>query len=167
MGAGYAVENAILEARKDLSKYYSQDTRIMKDIIKMERLVKVQLPVEKIWAQWAEVVEMKELDQFVTVFMIAKRSGGDSVQIIRKAIFNICEKIELEQEIQVSLTAKRLEFKVMSIIPIGILLYMRLSFPNFMEVLYGNFLGGMIMTICLVVYGGAFIWGSKIVEIEV
>lgn len=101
------------------------------------------------------------------VFIVAKKSGGDSVAIIRKAIANICEKLELEEEIQVGLTAKKLEFKVMACIPLGILLYMRLSFPEFMEILYGNILGVLIMSVCLVVYIVAYVWGNKIVEIEV
>ena len=45
--------------------------------------------------------------------------------------------------------------------------YLKLSFPSFMEVLYGNVLGVVIMTICLLVYVIAFEMGKKIVEIEV
>lgn len=113
------------------------------------------------------MVDIDELSQFVTVFIVAKKSGGDSVQIIRKAIATICEKIEVEQEILVGLAAKKLEFKIMSGVPIAILLYMRTAFVEFMDILYGNMLGVCIMTICLGVYILAFVWGSKIVEIEV
>lgn len=167
MAAGYAVENAMKEARLDLSRYYEEDVRIMRDLLKMERLLQMHLPLEGIWKQWADVVDMRELDQFVTVFTLAKRSGGDSVQIIRQAIASICEKIEVEQEIQVGLTAKKLEFQIMSLVPVGILLYMRLSFPDFMSILYGNIIGVVIMTVCLGIYAMAFWWGSQIVEIEV
>lgn len=79
----------------------------------------------------------------------------------------MCEKIEVEQEIQVGLAAKRLEFKVMAGVPIGILLYMRVSFTEFMDILYGSILGTSIMTICLGFYVLAYVWGNKIVEIEV
>lgn len=99
--------------------------------------------------------------------MVAKKSGGDSVQIIRKAISNLCSKIEVEQDIQVGLAAKRLEFKIMSCVPLGILLYMRISFKEFMDVLYGNPLGVSIMTTCLCIYVVALIWGNKIVKVEV
>lgn len=99
--------------------------------------------------------------------MVAKKSGGDSVQIIRKSITSLCTKIEVEQDIQVGLAAKRLEFQIMSVVPLGILLYMRLSFSEFMSALYGNVLGVSVMTGCLLVYTVAFIWGNKIVEIEV
>lgn len=167
MGAGYAVENAMVEARLDVSKQFDCESRLMNDLEKMERLLKMNVPVVSIWQQWAKMVDIEELHQFVTVFVVAKKSGGDSVAIIRKAIGNICERLEVEEEIQVGLTAKRLEFQVMSCIPIGILLYMKASFPEFMEVLYGGLLGWSIMTICLGVYVVAYLWGSNIVKIEV
>lgn len=167
MGAGYAVENAMIEGRKDIERELKKDAKIVKDLLQMERLLKINVSVEKIWKQWSEMLEIEEVEQFTTVFMVAKRSGGDSVSIIKKAVQNIAEKIQVEQEIYVNLTAKRMEFQVMSCIPMGILVYMRLSFPEFMEALYGNGFGIIVMTVCLLVYAGAYIWGKTIVEIEV
>ncbi len=68
------------------------------------------------------MLQIAEVHQFIVIFAVAKKSGGDSVEIIRKAITTLCEKMEVEQEIQVGLSAKRLEFRVMSGVPIGILL---------------------------------------------
>ena len=55
----------------------------------------------------------------------------------------------------------------MSIIPMGMICYLKISFPEFMEVLYGNLLGVFIMTICLLVYLAAYEIGKRIIEIEV
>lgn len=167
MGTGYAVENAMESARIEMTRQYKSEIRFMRDLETMERLLRMNVSVEVVWKQWAKIVDIPELKQFATVFIVAKKSGGDSVQIIRKSISNICEKIELEQEIQVALVAKRLEFQVMSFIPIGILMYMRLSFSEFMDVLYGDILGWFIMTICLIIYAIAYMWGERIIEIEV
>ena len=65
------------------------------------------------------------------------------------------------------MAAKKLEFKIMCAIPFAMICYLKLSFPSFMQVLYGNVLGVVIMTICLLVYVIAFEMGKKIVEIEV
>ena len=48
-----------------------------------------------------------------------------------------------------------------------ILLYVDLAAPEFLEGLYHNPLGVGIMTSCLAVYLLAFIWGRRIVRIEV
>ena len=55
----------------------------------------------------------------------------------------------------------------MSVIPLGIIGYMRLSFPEFMAGLYGNLPGAAFMSICLGAYIAAWKLGCKIVEIEV
>lgn len=164
---GYSVENAIVECGKELERLYSPDTRIVLELKKMERLLQMNIPIEQVLHQWSKVVGMEEVTNFVEVFTIAKRAGGDSVEIIRKAIQNICEKIETEREIAMVIAAKKLEFQVMVWIPMGILIYMRLSFSQFMEVLYGNVLGVFIMSVCLGIYMIAYAWGQRIVDIEV
>ena len=62
---------------------------------------------------------------------------------------------------------KKMEFQIMSVIPLGIIGYMRLSFPEFMAGLYGNLPGAAFMSICLGAYIAAWRLGCKIVEIEV
>ena len=51
--------------------------------------------------------------------------------------------------------------------PAGIILYLRLSFGSFMDCLYGNITGVLIMTAALAVYLAAFYLGTKMVQIEV
>ena len=55
----------------------------------------------------------------------------------------------------------------MSVMPGVIILYMRFSFGSFMNGLYGNITGAVIMTVCLLIYTGAFMLGKKLVRIEV
>ncbi len=163
---GYALENAMREARSEMEKQYDEDTRIMQDTLRMERLLQMNMPVEQAWMEWQKALDIEVLNQFVTVFVMAKKTGGDSIGIIRKAIQNICERMEMNQDIEILLTAKKLEFQVMTLIPLGILLYMKWSFAEFMDVLYGNLFGISVMTVCLLVYGIAYIWGRNIVDIE-
>ena len=58
----------------------------------------------------------------------------------------------MKREIDTVITAKKMEFQIMSVIPLGIIGYMRLSFPEFMAGLYGNLPGAAFMSICLGAY---------------
>lgn len=167
LSTGYALENAMKEARNDLKQQYDKNTRIMKDTARMEHLLAMNMSVEQIWLEWAKNTELEVLQEFTTVFIVAKKSGGDSVAIIKKSIQNICEKLEMESELRVLLAGKKYEFYIMSAVPLGIILYMKLAFAEFMSILYHNVFGIFFMSICLAVYVGAFLWGSKIIEIEV
>ncbi len=164
---GYAMENAMKEARKDLKKQYHSNTKIMRDTKKIDHFLSINTPVEMIWNTWAAESEIEELNQFVVVFITSKKLGGDSVSIINQTISQLCKKINVKKEIQVLLTAKKLEFQVMSVIPLGILIYMSLGFGSFMDILYTGILGRSVMTISLCIYILAYWWGSKIIDIKV
>ena len=56
---------------------------------------------------------------------------------------------------------------IMSLMPAGIILYLQLASPGFLDILYGNPFGICAMTVCLTVYGAAYWMGKRIVEIEV
>lgn len=48
MGAGYAVENAIVEARLDLQRQYGDKGRLIRDLEGMERLMGMNISVNAI-----------------------------------------------------------------------------------------------------------------------
>ena len=48
-----------------------------------------------------------------------------------------------------------------------ILIYVQMVSPGFLDVMYHNPAGIFIMSVCLLVYFLAWLWGRKIVSIEV
>lgn len=42
-----------------------------------------------------------------------------------------------------------------------------LTSPEFLSGMYGNLTGRAVMTVCLLIYAVAYLWGKKIVGIEV
>ena len=163
---GYSIENAIRETKKDLGIVYREDTAIQREFSHMVQQVYLQVPAEKIMEDWAERVNQEDVWNFVNVFVLARKSGGNTIGIIRSCVSQIRQKIEVREEIETILAARKYEFKVMSVIPFGMIAYMRMSFPEFMEILYGNLIGIGVMSGCLMVYFGAFLLGRKIVNIE-
>ena len=75
--------------------------------------------------------------------------------------------LSIKQEIETITTEKRLELKVMSFMPIGILAYITITSKSFIAPLYGNMIGISLMSGCLVAYGFLIILGKKIIEIDV
>ena len=110
---------------------------------------------------------MEDIENFAAVFYTAKRTGGDMTQVIQKVARMLGDKIEVKKEIEATLAAKKSEQMVMSIMPAGIICYLKLTSPGFMDVLYGNIFGICAMTVCMVIYGFSYWLGVKIVDIEV
>lgn len=165
--AGYSVENAIRETEKDLRPLYREGSRIRTEFERMVRELDMNLTAEQVLTSFSKRVNQEDVNNFVTVFAAAKRTGGDSISILKETVRIIGGKIETEREIQTVLAAKRLEFHVMCVIPLGMIGYMRMAFPEFLNVLYGNVPGVLLMTGCMVVYLFAYRLGNRIIKIEV
>lgn len=167
LNVGYSVENAMKEALKDLQVIYKKEERIVQEFRYMVRQLEVNVTLEKVLWEFSERTKEEDVQTFVTVFVMAKRSGGDMMAIIRNTVQQMSEKADVRREIETIITAKKLEFRVMSAIPFAMICYMKLSFPEFMGMLYGNLTGIVIMTICFLGYITAYEMGKRIVEIEV
>lgn len=167
LNVGYSIENAIKETKNELLLLYKSSDVIVKEFVYMSRQLNLNVTAEQVWKNMADRVKMPSVDNFVTVFVQAKRSGGDSISIIKTTIRHLNERAEVKAEIETMITARKLEFQIMTFIPFGIIAYMRASFPEFMQVLYETFFGKCFMTLCLCVYFCAWKLGCKIVEIEV
>ncbi len=87
--------------------------------------------------------------------------------MIERTARNIAEKQEVIQEIDAILAAKKLEHRIMSLVPFGIIVYTWISFPGFADALYGNATGVIVMTICLGIYAAAFYLGERITEVVI
>jgi len=108
-----------------------------------------------------------DIREFGNVFAIAKRNGGNMTDILMRTSTVIGKKMEIDREIQVLISAKRMEQQIMNMVPFAIIVYISFTSPGFFDVLYHNALGVGIMTVCLVVYFIAYHISSRIIEISV
>lgn len=164
---GYSAENAVKEAQKELQILYKKEERILEELRYMVHQLDMNIPLEKVFLELAVRTKDEDVRTFSTVFSMAKRSGGDMIAIIGNTVRRIMEKIDLQREMETVIAAKKLEFRIMTVIPLAILCYMKISFPEFLDVLYANVMGIILMTVCLLVYVVTYIAGKRIVEMEV
>ncbi len=167
LNTGYSVENAFREAQTELKLIYPADARISRELLVIIRQLRMHISIEQILEEFAFRVQTEDVRNFVTVFAAAKKSGGNMIGIIQNTVSQIGDKIDVKREIDTILASKRYEFRVMSAVPYAIIGYMSLSFPEFMDSLYGNVLGIGVMTVCLVIYMGAYYLGVRLIRIEV
>lgn len=165
--AGYSVENAVSACTRDLEQMYPRNTDIVQEFRYMESQLKISVPVEKLFFSLAKRSHIEDVESFSSVFMAAKRSGGNMSKVIQTSARMLGDKIEVKKEIEATLAAKKAEQMIMSLMPAGIILYLQLTSPGFLQVLYGNFFGICAMTACLGIYGFSYWMGRKIVDIEV
>lgn len=164
LNAGYAVENAFAESIKDMEIMFGKDCEIVEELSKLCRGLQNNETMETLLQDLAHRSGLEELVEFAEVFAIAKRNSGNipaTIEIYSRIITN---KLELQTEIETLLSAKRLEQRVMNIMPFFIVLYLEYTNPGYFNMMYHNILGVGIMTLALVVYMTAYVLSERIFE---
>lgn len=165
--AGYSMENAWRDVERELKEQYKEASLLLPKIHRMNAGVRLNEPIEQALMELAAESDCEELESFAEIFSFAKRSGGDFAKIIHTTGKKLAGKMEVEQEIATVLAGKRLEGRVMNLMPLLILAYMKLTAGDFLDVLYGNFLGLCVMTAVLIGYVLAFKLSERILDIRI
>lgn len=161
MAAGYSLENAVRSASSDLEKLYGAEDDLVRETRDMLWQMSYQRPVEQLFRELGDRSGVEDIRQFGEILMIAKRTGGNMDQVLESTWRNLTEKIDTAREIDALVAAKRYEQKLMSLMPAGVILYLKLAFPGFLDGMYGSLTGTAVMTACLGVYLGAFFLGRR------
>lgn len=164
---GYSAENAWKEANQEMKLLYPENALIRRELELIVRKLKLQIPLEQVLEEFSARVALEDVKNFTTIFTAAKRSGGDMIAIIQDSAVQISEKIDVKREIDIILASKKYEFRIMCVIPYVMIMYLQFSFPEFMNVLYGNVVGIGVMTVCLGVYIGACVLGLRMIRIDI
>ena len=165
--AGYSVESAVKTCVRDLERLYGKGTDIVEEFRYIESQQHISVPLEELFLDLGERSQIEDIENFASVFYTAKRTGGDMNRVIQKVARMLGDKIDVKKEIEATLAAKKSEQMIMSLMPVGIILYLQMTSPGFLSVLYGNPFGIAAMSICLAIYATAYWLGRKIVDIEV
>ena len=165
--AGYSVENAFPETARELTMTLGRDNELTQEFLYIAAQLRYQVPAEHLLEDFARRSGSEDIQNFSAVFSAAKRTGGSLPRIVNSAAETISGRIEVEREISASLAAKKMEQRILAVMPCGIILYMRIGSPGFLDVMYDSAAGLIIMGAALAVYAAGVIWGMRIVKIEV
>lgn len=167
MAAGYSIENAFREAYAEMKLQYGKDALMTEELKYITSCMSLNIPLEHLLHDFANRSGLEDVRSFCEVFVFAKRSGGDFIRIIHLTAARISERNELMEAIHTEISGKRMEQKVMNAMPLFILLYVDVSFGGYLNSLYHNIFGIIIMTVCLAGYVTAFLLSEKIMTIQV
>ena len=146
LAAGYSAENAVREARKDLQLVYAGSADIVQELSAMERKLDANQTIEAAMEDFAKRSGLEEAETFAEIFAVGKRNGGDLIGIMEDTARTITQIVETERQASMALASRRYEQKVMNLVPFGMILYLRIGCPGFLDPLYGNLAGICVMT---------------------
>ncbi len=160
--AGYAVENAFLESMDDMRMMFGAGCEMLEHLGVLQKGLHNNETLENLLYALAKRKDNEDVLEFAEVFSIAKRSSGNVADTIMIYSGIITQKLEGTQEIRALLAAKRLEQRVMNVMPFIIVMYLEYSNPGYFDMMFHNWSGVLIMTGCMAGYVVAFAMAEKI-----
>lgn len=166
LSVGYSVENAMKESYREMYTVYGRDSYICREWKEIIKKTEVNTPIEESFYDFAARSGIDEIILFAQIFAIAKRSGGNLVDITQTVAESISQNFQVEEEINVLISQKKLEQRIMYFVPIGIVVYVSVASPGFLQIMYETILGKVIMTVCIAAYGGALYMAERTMNME-
>lgn len=167
VNAGISAENAFIDAKSDMEKLYGRKADIVKELIDIENGLSIGRNLEDLIGELADRTQIEEIKDFAVIFRIAKQNGSGFGHVIAGCVMLMQTNKETEREIRTIISGRVYEQKIMSVVPLAIMGYMRNTSSSFMDVLYHNPFGIAVMSGCLGIYILSLKLSEKICDIKV
>ena len=165
--AGYSAENAWRQTQQEIEGLYGAEAVFARKLQEMNQGVSVNQPLERLVWEFGQTSDSDNIKNFSEVFFFARRSGGNLTAIMRRTAERIKQNFQIQEEVQLAISSRRLELLIMNVMPFAILGYLRFFSAEFMNPLYHCPLGVLVMTGCLFLYLLSWILAKKIIRIGV
>ncbi len=165
--AGRSFESALKGSISDLLIQYEPDSYIIIELSMIVRRLEANETVESAFLEFAERSHIEEIESFAEILDICKRTGGNLISAIKSSTDIISDKIEVNSEIQSIISQKKLEQKILTVMPIAIIIMLSTSAMDFMLPVFTEVIGRIVMTFSMGLFIISYLISEKITNIEV
>ncbi|MCQ2547100.1 MAG: type II secretion system F family protein [Clostridia bacterium] len=161
VASGRQMAEAIIEACENLQVMYGDEEPIMIELNHMKKSMLENNENDSVLlSDFAARSGNEDIGNFVNVYVTCRSMGGDLVKIITHTSEILTDKMNIEKEIQAITAQKKLEGRLIALMPLAMLLILNVFSPSYIAPLYEGLMGRLIMTGCLI----AVVLGVKLME---
>lgn len=166
--AGGVEAQAVKSALKDLKISYNGKADI---VMEVENIIlqyeQGGIELKKLFEDFADRSGIEDIHNFATIYSVIEGKSDRFGDILIQTQEIIGEKIEIEQEIETTITSAKSETNTMLIMPIIIVILMSSMGGGLMDALFKERVGRLAATVALVIFGISFVLAYKASDIEV
>lgn len=168
VAAGRQMSGALKETAQNMRMIDGEQALIVREIELMSKKInEYREPEEEVLRDFADRTDIEDISDFVDIYLTCRKTGGDLIRVLGKACEVITDKITIEQEIHTITAQKRFETKILTAIPLLIILFLQLISPEYISVLYEGIAGRLLMTAALAGIGASYYISTELTKIEV
>ncbi len=168
ISAGKSVELALKDVLTDLQILYPDDEAdIIKEVLYMQSMLEMNRPIEAVFDDFARRTDIEDIKSFADVFHICKRSGGNLIEVIKNTSDIINDKMEIKQEIETLIAQRKLERRILNVMPVALILVLSLSAPDYINPIYETAAGRAAMSVSLLFIFLSWFISKKVMDIRI
>lgn len=166
--AGLSINSALIKCSEDLERLYSlvKEKPMLEEFNKIKSDLNMGMSVDDALRNFMNKMQMEDVDDFVNSVMIVRQKGGNLVEVMTNVTQMITDKLAMKREIETLTTSKKLEARIMTLVPIFIIVSLSLFSANYMKPLYESFVGKVFIIIGFIFLVINYFVSNKIVDIQ-
>ena len=128
---------------------------------------RVGVPVEKAFQNFAERINLEDIEMFVTSIIVLRETGGNLAETFDTIVNTIRERLKLENKISAMTTQGVMQGTIVTLMPFGLMILLYMIDPGHMKPLFTTIPGYIMLAtmLTLQLIGGLMI--KKIVTIKI
>lgn len=166
--SGRQMQSALIEAHNNLLLIYDEKTPMIIELKYMLRgMIENRENVEELLSDFAARTGQEDIINFVDVYKACRMTGGDMERVIANSTEVMMDKMQIEKEIRTLTAQKKFEGRIISAMPLVVVLFLNIFSPDYLAVMYETVGGRVVMSIALFGIVFAYRMMMKLTEIEV
>ena len=168
VAAGRQLKRALEDAELTLRAIYPQDAPLCTELAAINRSIREERGEEgALLKDLAERSGSEDIRDFVDVYVLCRQLGGDIEEVIQNTTRIMTDKMAIRREIRTLTAQKQLEGRIISVMPVLVILGLNVFSPDYLAVLYTTLAGRLIMTAALGGITAAFLLTQKLLDIKI
>ena len=166
--SGLHLQDGLESAYVQIKDIYGDDAEMTEELYMMiVKLKEVAWGELELWQDLAKRTGLEDIEDFSEVFSACRDAGGDMISAVDKAAGMIVEKINIENEMRTLFSQKKTEGRMVGIMPILMIVFLRLTSPGYLQVMYETFPGRVMMILAMLGIGYSFVLTERITRVVV
>lgn len=166
LGAGKNVTDSFHSVYEDLKIQYEEDAYILKELEVILSCMANNVDLEVPLTDFGARSGVEDIVSFANVFQICYRKGGNIKDTIRNTQMILSDKMEIEEEIETTVTGAKSEQYLMLIMPVLLIGMIKVMSADF-AANFATLSGIIATTIGIVMFIIAYLTGRAVLNIKV
>ncbi len=163
--AGRSVEGAVAAVYEDMEE--AESTLMYEETRGILHGLQLQIPVEKLFRELGERSGLSEIQEFAEILYISKRSRGELTDVMEHTVQILEDKMEAEEELRVVLAKRKMEQRILTGMPFGVIAMLFVMSPEYLEPLYTYTGGRIVMVACAGLMAVSLWMAGRIMRVQI